>query len=197
MRRKRAAPSASTTSASSTSTPTKTKPRRALRPRPTPRWLTGREDLDQVAQRRCLLVLSVLSGEKPVTAAIAEAGISRPLYYQYESKALLAMLRALAPGASAARALDEASAQQRVVDLEAEVAALHQDKRRLERLLYLTRKVLPAGPVAMAEKRGRKPKPRGSVKRGRGRSPSSTMTSATSATSPAASTPMPAGAPTP
>ena len=33
-------------------------------------------------------MLSVLSGEKPVTDAITEAGISRQLYYQLEEKAL-------------------------------------------------------------------------------------------------------------
>ena len=36
--------------------------RRTRRPRPTPRWLTRRADLDEMAKRRCLLVLSVLRG---------------------------------------------------------------------------------------------------------------------------------------
>src|SRR5688572_32482695 len=72
---------------------------RARRARPTPRWLTGRPDLDDLARRRCLMVLSVLSGEKPVTTAVEELAISRGTYYQLETKAILAMLRALAPGA--------------------------------------------------------------------------------------------------
>jgi hypothetical protein len=62
-----------------------------------PRWLTGRKDLDQVAQRRTLLILSVLSGHAPVTTAIVEHGISRSLYYQLEMKATLGMMRALVP----------------------------------------------------------------------------------------------------
>jgi transposase-like protein len=100
-------------------------------------------------------VLSVLSGEKPVTAAIAELGISRPLYYQLESKALIAMLTALAPGASASTSPNEATPAHRVAALEQKVSELEQDKRRLERLLFLTRKVLPPGPVTMPGKRGR------------------------------------------
>ena len=191
MKRKRAA--------ASTPATTSVNRRRALRGRPTPRWLTGRKDLDEVAQRRCLLVLSVLSGEKPVTAAIAEMGISRPLYYQLESKALLAMLAALAPGVSTATSAVELSPLHRVAALEEKVAELEQDKRRLERLLFLTRKVVPPGPVAFPQKRGRKPKPPGSTLAGRRRSRGSTRTvmpSSTAAPTPA-STPMPAGATTP
>ena len=67
------------------------------RSRPTPKWLLTSEDLDQIAQQRCLMVLSVLSGETPVTEAIAQAGISRATYYQLETRALSAMLRALGP----------------------------------------------------------------------------------------------------
>jgi len=175
------------------SQPTK-RGRRALRPRPTPRWLTGREDLDQIAQRRCLLVLSVLSGEKPVTAAIAELGISRPLYYQLETKAIVAMLTALAPGSNGATSPEEATSAHRVATLEAKVAELEQDKRRLERLLFLTRKVLPPGPVAIPGKRGR-PR-RDSAAAGRVPSPSSTRS--TSSPPPTSSSiPKPDGATTP
>ena len=203
MRRKRAATSTPTRTKASTSASASasTSRRRALRPRPTPRWLTGRRDLDEVAQRRCLLVLSVLSGEKPVTAAISELGISRPLYYQLEEKALVAMLAALAPGASAASSADELTPLHRVAMLEERVAELEQDKRRLERLLFLTRKVLPAGPVAFPQKRGRKPKPPGSTSAGRSgsrRSASATATATMPASPPpTGSTPTPAGATTP
>jgi hypothetical protein len=138
-----------------TANPKRRRGRRGPRPRPIPRWLTGREDLDQIAQRRCLLVLSVLSGEKPVTTAITELGISRPLYYQLETKAIVAMLTALAPGASSAESPNEATPAHQVATLEARVAALEQDKRRLERLLFLTRKIVPPGPIAMPSKRGR------------------------------------------
>lgn len=175
------------------STP-KTKPpsRRAMRPRPMPRWLTGRQDLDEVAQRRCLMVLSVLSGERPVTAAIAEHQISRGFYYQLEEKALNAMLVALAPGAEASPAASPAA---RIGELESKVEKLEQERRRLERLLYLTRKIVPAGPVAMVG-RGRPRKPRSSAPAGPARSRSSRKT--TAATSLPASTPTPTtGATTP
>jgi hypothetical protein len=141
----------------STPATTKADRRRQPRRRGVPRWLTGRKDLDQVAQRRCLLVLSVLSGQTPVTTAITEHGISRPLYYQLETKAVLAMLRALAPGANAASSPDAATPMQQIVELEEKVARLEQEKRRLERLLLLTKKVLPAGPVAFPQRRGRRP----------------------------------------
>jgi hypothetical protein len=181
--------------ASSGSTkPTTTGRRRALRTRPVPRWLTGRADLDQVAQRRCLLVLSVLSGEKPVTTAITELGISRPLYYQLETRALLAMLQALAPGASSASSPEEASPAFRIADLEERVRNLEQDKRRLERLLFLTRKVLPPGPVAVPSRRGRKPRQLSSGA-GLARSRGSTRTTKLPPASP--SIPTPDGATTP
>src|SRR5437588_38379 len=92
-------------SSSSTPAPKSTR-RRAERKRGIPRWLTGRRDLDEVAQRRTILILSVLSGQTPVTTAIAEHGISRPLYYQLETKAVVAMMRALVPGANAASSSD-------------------------------------------------------------------------------------------
>lgn len=164
------------------STPTK-KSRRALRSRPIPRWLTGREDLDQIAQRRCLLVLSVLSGEKPVTAAITELGISRPLYYQLETKAIVAMLTALAPGSSSSVSPNDATPAHQVAALEERVAALEQDKRRLERLLFLTRKVLPTGPVAVPTKRGRPVGSRNRALVAAGLVPSPSSTSSTSASS--------------
>lgn len=127
------------------------------------------------------MVLSVLSGEKPVTQAIAELGISRPLYYQLESKALIAMLSALAPGASSSSSPDEATPAARVAELEERISALEQDKRRLERLLFLTRKVLPPGPVTMPGKRGR-PR-RDSRSDGLERSPRSTSTNNATKTS--------------
>lgn len=182
-----------TRAASSASTPTSPTRRRVPRTRPVPRWLTGRRDLDEVACRRCLLILSVLSGEKPVTTAIAELGISRPLYYQLETKALVAMLVALAPGASAAMTPAEAGPAHRIAELESRVERLEQDKRRLERLLFLTRKVLPPGPVAMPGRRGRKPRPP-SAEAGPARSRAST-TKKTPA-SPEPSIPTPDGATT-
>ena len=127
--------------------------RRAQRARPVPRWLTGNADLDAVAQRRCLMLLSVLSGERPVTSVVEELGLSRGTYYQLETRALVAMLRALAPGAETNP--EGATQAGRIAELEERVAQLEQDKRRLERLLYLTRKVVPAGPVTTGAGRPR------------------------------------------
>lgn len=140
-----------------TSSTTKSNRRRAPRGRPVPRWLTGRKDLDQVAQRRTLMILSVLSGHTPVTTAIAEHGISRPLYYQLETKGLVGMIRALVPGANAASSPDDATPTQQIVQLEEKVARLEQENRRLERLLLLAKKVVPTGPIAYPQRRGRKP----------------------------------------
>jgi hypothetical protein len=85
------------------------------------------------------MVLSVLSGEKPVTDAITEAGISRATYYHLETRALSAMLRALGPGAEET---DEGSPQRQVAKLEKKVKLLEQGKRRAERLLLMTRRVM-------------------------------------------------------
>lgn len=164
--------------------------RRAPRSRGVPRWLTGRTDLDEVAQRRTMMILSVLSGHTPVTTAITEHGISRPLYYQLETKGLVGMMRALIPGASSASSPDDATPMRQVAELQERIVRLEQENRRLERLLLLAKKVLPPGPIAMPEKRGRKPGPR-STSAGRGPSPGSRS----SATSPTR-TPSPASSPT-
>jgi hypothetical protein len=134
--------------------------RRRHRPRPTPAWLLEQQDLDEIARRRCLMVMSVLSGETPVTDAITSANISRQLYYQLEERALKAMLRALTPGTETAPITgpDPASLR-RIAELEAKVHQLEQDKRRTDRLLYLTRKVVKTGPMTTGG-RGRPPKTR-------------------------------------
>ena len=116
--------------------------RRKNRSRPTPRWLKGATDLDPIARARCLMVLSVLSGEKPVTDAINETGISRATYYHLETRALSAMLRSLGPGAEETV---DGSPQRQLLQLERKVKLLEQGKRRAERLLLMTRRVM--GPV--------------------------------------------------
>ena len=116
--------------------------RRKNRPRPTPRWLKGATDLDPIARTRCLMVLSVLSGETPVSDAIAASGISRATYYHLETRALSAMLKALGPGAEET---EDGSPQRQVSKLERKVKLLEQGKRRAERLLLMTRRVM--GPV--------------------------------------------------
>lgn len=124
------------------------KPRqhRKHRGRPLPKWIKERQELDEMARRRCLLVLSVLSGEKPVTDAIAESGMSRNTYYQLEERALEAMLEALGPTPGPGRKPDQGT---RIAELEVRIARLEQEKRRAERLLLLTRKVVRRGRLTL------------------------------------------------
>lgn len=107
-----------------------------------------------MARRRTLTVLSVLSGEKAVTDAVAEAQISRQLYYLLETKALHAVLRAMTPGAEPTGTPGADGYLKRISELEEQVKRLQQDKRRNERLLFLTRKVVKKGPLSQ-ETRGR------------------------------------------
>ena len=120
--------------------------RRKHRPRPVPKWLQSTEKLDAIARSRCLMVLSVLSGEKPVTDAIHQAKISRGAYYQMETRALNAMLAALNPFATVAAQKPEPEPAQaaRIEALLERIRRLEQDKRRTQRLLLLTRKTVSA-----------------------------------------------------
>ena len=139
--------------------------KRKSRSRPIPKWLTGTPEIDDMAKRRCLMILSVLSGDRPVTEMIVEHGISRGTYYNLETRALNAMLAALLPTASAETS-DEAatsSPMQRIAQLEKKIAKLEQDKRRGDRLLYLTRQIL--GPGAVKQARGRPSKKQATKKR--------------------------------
>lgn len=128
-------------SASKARVEARTKRTRRHRSRPLPRWLKERRDLDEMARRRCLLILSVLSGAKPVTEAIAETGMSRGSYYQLEEKALDGMLAALGP-TPPGRKPDQSA---EIAALEAKVAKMEEEKRRAERLLLLTQKVVRRG----------------------------------------------------
>jgi hypothetical protein len=98
------------------------------------------------------MILSVLSGELPVSDAIEQAQISRQLYYDLEERALNAMLVAMTPGAETLAA----SPQARIAELEDQCKKLEQHKRRSERLLALTRQVLKPGSVKAARGRPRK-----------------------------------------
>ena len=151
------------------------------RPREMPRSLRQRE-VNLIARSRCLLVLLVLSGEKTVSEAILEAGISRAMYYQLEGRALEAMLNALNPLAPA-KGLEWpelSAAAQRIQVLERQVQRLGQAKRRSQRLLLLTRRAL-RGPVKTG-RRGRRPKDAllgsiasGSTRSGLGKKPTFTL----------------------
>ena len=111
-----------------------------------PKWLKTTEGLDAIARARCLMVLSVLSGEKPVTAAIKQARISRGAYYQMETRALNAMLGALNPMATVVDkpAKEPMAKVEHIETLLRRIKVLEQDKRRTQRLLLLTRKTVSA-----------------------------------------------------
>ena len=132
--------------------------RRKHRARPLPKWVKHSTELDAVARSRCLLVLSVLSGEVPVSDAIVQAKISRGTYYHLETRALNAMLAALNPLAASASdgSADLSAAAERIEHLQAMVKRLEQDNRRAQRLLLLTRKSLRV-PLS-SPRRGRPPK---------------------------------------
>jgi hypothetical protein len=165
--------------------------KRKNRPRPTPSWLKQQQDLNDVARRRCLMILEVLSGAVPVSEAIETALISRGLYYQLETKAVRAMLAALEPGTDPAGE-PAVSASEKITQLEEKVTRLERDKRRIERLLFVTKLVVKPGPVAMPSKRGRKKGVKLSSTQS-GSKPSPSSTSANSLSS-SPSTPTPAGA---
>ena len=127
---------------------------RKRRSRRAPKWLQPTDGLDAVARRRCLLVLSVLSGETPVSDAIEEARISRGTYYKLETRALRGMLQALNPLSTWSG--KERLARERIGALEAKLARSEQERRRLQRLLRLVRLSIRA-PVTTG-RRGRPPK---------------------------------------
>jgi hypothetical protein len=107
-----------------------------------PLWLMQPMEEQRIAQARCLMVLSVLSGQKSIQEAISEAKVSRVLYYQLEDRALNGMMVALGPRVREApneqRELRRARAQVR--HLAARVKSLVQRRRAAERLLRLMMK---------------------------------------------------------
>jgi hypothetical protein len=90
-----------------------------------------------------------------VSTAIEESGISRGFYYQLETKAINAMLLAMAPGADGDSSPDATGLHHRIKDLEDKLRRAEQAQRRAERLLFVQRK-LTTGPVKT--RRGRPPK---------------------------------------
>ena len=175
--------------------PSKQTSKRRRRARPTPRWLKApaADGAEAVAQRRTLLVLSVLSGEQPVTDAIEATGVSRQLYYQLEERALKAMMRALLPSAEGREEVETSLAGQ-VTALQARVKQLETEKRRAERLLLLTRKLVRPGPVKTAAGRPRKSEGGGQRDSRRARRSSSTPAS-TSVQTDSPATPAPEATP--
>jgi hypothetical protein len=123
-----------------------------------PQALKGTHDAQSAAHHRCLLILSVLSGQRTVVETLAEGKLTRAQYYQLEDRAVQAMMRSLDPMANEAsdtqRELRRARAQ--IQALSMQVRFLTQRKRSAERLLRL---VLKSSRVPLEpRRRGRPPK---------------------------------------
>lgn len=167
-------------------TASSTKPRKP-RSRPTPKWLAQASEEDSIAKSRTLLVLSVLSGEKPVTTVIQEAGISRGFYYQLETKALNGMIAALGPDADTSATPGTPGLRQQLAELQRKLAKAEAAQRRAERMLAVYRKLTRPGPLKIRP--GRPPKTTTHSTRGGHKSwRSSTMTTSTKTTSTTRST---------
>jgi hypothetical protein len=109
------------------------------------------------------MVLSVLSGEMPVTDAVAQAGISRASYYQMETRAINAMLKALSPLAKPEET--QTTPVRQIAALEEKVKKLERARRRTQRLLLLTRRVIRPETKTSSTRRGRGPSPASRTKR--------------------------------
>lgn len=120
-----------------------------------PLWLMQPAESQAIAQRRTLMILSVLAGQKSVQEVIEEERVSRALYYQLEDRGLEGMLKALSPRVegvtSEHRELLQAREQVRL--LSERVKSLTQRKRSAERLLRLLIKSNQAR--VTTERRGR------------------------------------------
>jgi hypothetical protein len=134
------------------------------------------------------MLLSVLSGEVSVSDAIEHAQISRGFYYDLEERALSAMLVALTPGTET----QASSPQARITQLEERCKKLEQDKRRSDRLLLMTRRVIKPGSVKSVQGRPRKKRAAASsTRRGSKPSPSSMKTPASVSSPPSVSEAIP------
>jgi len=91
------------------------------------------------AQQRAALILQVRSGQRTATAAAQALGISRQQYYEWERRALKALLSALEdqPTGRPKSPTDpeKETLQRRVQHLEQQVQ-LYQEQERLRQLLH-------------------------------------------------------------
>lgn len=133
-----------------------------------------------IAKRRCVMILNVLSGRLPVSDAIEAAGISRAAYYQQEAKALQGMLEALEPTPRGKPPSSDATKE--MTALRKKVESLQEQNRRLEKLVSLTSKILDTGSVKASGGRKRKKRTAKETTSKRS-SPSSSKTRASSGTS--------------
>jgi hypothetical protein len=104
-----------------------------------PLWLMQPAEQQAIAQKRTLMILSVLSGQKSVQEVIEEEQVSRTFYYQLEDRGLLGMLQALSPRVEGVTSehRELVQAREQVRHLTERVKSLTQRKRSAERLLRL------------------------------------------------------------
>jgi polyhydroxyalkanoate synthesis regulator phasin len=114
--------------------------------------------MDEMAQRRAVMILGVLSGQVTVTDAIESTGISRGTYYKLEERALKAMVRALLPGSDETSDTEALCAAKRIEELQGKIAQMEREKRRSERLESLVTKIVKAGPLTTERGRGKSSK---------------------------------------
>jgi hypothetical protein len=92
-----------------------------------------------IAQRRCLMILAVLAGQKSVQEVIEEEHVSRTFYYQLEDRGLAGMMKALSPRVEGVRSehRELSQAREQIRTLTERMKSLTQRKRSAERLLRL------------------------------------------------------------
>lgn len=120
-----------------------------------PLWLMQPAESQAIAQRRTLMILSVLAGQKSVQEVIEEERVSRTFYYQLEDRGLQGMLKALSPRIEGVTSehRELAQAREQIRTLSERVKSLMQRKRSAERLLRLLVKSNQAR--VTTERRGR------------------------------------------
>lgn len=104
-----------------------------------PLWLMQPAEQQAIAQRRTLMILSVLAGQKSVQEVIEQERVSRTFYYQLEDRGLQGMLKALSPRIEGVTSEHQELAQARaqIRALREREKGLMQRKRSAERLLRL------------------------------------------------------------
>jgi hypothetical protein len=104
-----------------------------------PSWLMQPSEQQAIAQRRTLMILSVLAGQKSVQEVIEEEQVSRTFYYQLEDRGLQGMLQALSPRVEGVTSehRELLQAREQIRALSERVKSLTQRKRSAERLLRL------------------------------------------------------------
>jgi transposase len=97
------------------------------------------------ARQRALLILQVQTGQLSATAAAQQMGLSRKSYYQWEKRALDALLEAVQPQPAGRPSLtpdpEKEALRQRVAHLEQQVAELEQ----VNQLRQIVQQIMASG----------------------------------------------------